>query len=308
MASFQHLQGRPDDAERAWQVIATAARQARDPAATAGARLRLAAATCGQGRHAEARPIVDQCVTAFDDLGDKHALAAAHYWRAVCEWNLEFYVDAQRSAELTIQDAQNINDQQIEMLALRLLALSVSQADIRDQREDAVAPAEQALKLARRLREPAFEQEILHTVAHVYNRAGLYEDALRLCQDGVAMARSLGVQTAMAEWLGVIGDAHYGLGRYHEAVESLRTALPTYRNHFMHRHHGLCLLKMGYAYQATGDYQAAIGHLSESLGIFGQLRLDHYTERARQALGTCESRQRAAHGEGSASSEPSGRT
>jgi hypothetical protein len=74
MASFQHLQGRPDDAERAWQAIAAAAQHARDPAAAVGARLRLAVAACGQGRHAEASPIVDQCVSVFGELGDQRAL------------------------------------------------------------------------------------------------------------------------------------------------------------------------------------------------------------------------------------------
>ena len=44
MASFQHLQGRPDDAERAWRAIAIAAVHAHDAAAAAHAWLRLAAA------------------------------------------------------------------------------------------------------------------------------------------------------------------------------------------------------------------------------------------------------------------------
>ncbi len=87
MASFQHLQGRPDDAERAWRVIAEAAARAGDPAAAARARLRLAVAACDQGRHAEASPIVDQCVTTFGELADQRALATAWYWRTSCEVN-----------------------------------------------------------------------------------------------------------------------------------------------------------------------------------------------------------------------------
>jgi transcriptional regulator with XRE-family HTH domain len=82
LASFQHLEGRLDDAERTWRMIADAAQRARDSAASAHARLRLVVATCEQGRHAEARPIVDQCVTAFDELADERALATALYWRA----------------------------------------------------------------------------------------------------------------------------------------------------------------------------------------------------------------------------------
>jgi hypothetical protein len=68
----------------------------------------------------------------------------------------------------------------------------------------------------------------------------------------------------VADYLGLSGDAYYGLGRYRESAESLRSALPIFRDHFMRRHHGLCLLKMGYAYEALGDHHAAIRHLRES--------------------------------------------
>ena len=297
MASFHHLQGRLDDAERAWQMIAAAAQEAHDLAATARARLRVAVAMCGQGRHAEASPIVDQCVRAFDELGDECFLAISLYWRASCEWNLGSYADALRSAERTIHLAQDTAARQTEFLALRLLALA--QANLPDHRADAVMSAERAVALARELGEPVFVQETLHTVAHVYNLAGRNEDALRVCQDGlrivrdVRIARDVGVQPAVADWLGVSSDAYYGLGRYHEAAESLRSALPIFRDHFMRRHHGLCLLKNGYAHQAMGDYRAAIGHVMESLGIFDELHLAHYAERARAALIACQSRQGA---------------
>jgi tetratricopeptide (TPR) repeat protein len=107
------------------------------------------------------------------------------------------------------------------------------------------------------------------------------------------MAGDLGVRVATADWLGLSGDAYYGLGRYRESADSLRSALPIYRDHFMRRHHGLCLLKMGHAYQAMGDHQAAIRSLQECLGIFGQLQLDHYAMRARETLIICRDSQRA---------------
>ena len=65
----------------------------------------------------------------------------------------------------------------------------------------------------------------------------------------------------------------------------------------MNRHHGLCLLKMGYAYQALGDHQAAIEHLRSSLDIFEPLQLDHYAARARETLSTCQDSQRAGSGQ-----------
>jgi tetratricopeptide (TPR) repeat protein/transcriptional regulator with XRE-family HTH domain len=281
MASFQHLQGRFDDAERTWRMIAAAAQEARDPAATARARLRLAVAACGQGRHVEASPIVEQCAIAFEELNAKRALAAALHWRSVCQWNLGSYADARQSAERAIHLAQDTGDRPTEILAMRLLALA--QAVLPGHHKEAVTSAEQALALARELGEPTFKQECLHTAGVVYNLAGRHQDALYLSEEGLAAAGDLGFQTA-ADWLAISGDAYQSLGRYQEAAETLRIALPVFRDHFMHRYHGLCLLKMGYAYQAMGDHQTAISHLNESLAIFTQLQLNHYTQRAREAL------------------------
>ena len=198
MASFQHLKGRLDDAERIWRAIAAAAQHAGDPGAAARARLRLAAAACGQGRHHEASPMVEECVTAFGALADQRALATAHYWRSVCESNLGGYADARQSAERARQLARDAADRKTEALAQRMLALA--QAKLPDYRKDTVVSAEGALALAREFGEPALEHEILHTVAHVYILAGRHEDALGLCQDGLRMARDLGVRVATADW------------------------------------------------------------------------------------------------------------
>jgi tetratricopeptide (TPR) repeat protein/transcriptional regulator with XRE-family HTH domain len=284
MARFHHLQGRLDDTERTWRVIAEAACQARDPAATAHAELRLTAAACGQGRHAEARPIVDRCVRAFQQLGDRCSLASALYWRTVCDWNLGSYADAEQSADRAIRVARDTGDRRTEILALRMRA--IAQANLPGHGEDAVASAERARALARGLGPPALEHEVLHALVSVYNLVGRHEDALRLCREAPGQHQDLGA-LAIADWLGQLGDSYHGLGRYREAAESLHSALPIYRDHVMRRHHALCLLKLGYAYQAMGDHEAATSHLKESLGIFEQLRLDHYTQRARQALITC---------------------
>jgi tetratricopeptide (TPR) repeat protein len=100
------------------------------------------------------------------------------------------------------------------------------------------------------------------------------------------------LQFVVAAWLGITGDAYQGLGRYRAAAESLNAALPIFRDRFMRRHHALCLLKLGYAYQAMGDYQTAISYLTESLGILDRLKLVTYAERARQAIDACRASQR----------------
>lgn len=286
MASFHHLQSRPDDAERAWQTVATAAGQAGDQAAAARAQLRSAAGLCNQGRHAEARAAVDQCVNVFARVDDDVALAAGLYWQASCELNLGAYSDCLQSAERSRRLAQDAGNPRAESLALRMLALA--QANLPGHRGNAVRSAERALALARELGEPVLEEEVLHTTAHACNLTGRHEDGLRLSREGFDLAQRLGMPAEMAAWLGISGDACQGLARYSEAAESLRSALPIFRDHFMRRHYALCLLKLGDTYQATGDYRAALRHLSESLSIFSQLHLEHYVERVRQTIKACQ--------------------
>ncbi len=180
-------------------------------------------------------------------------------------------------------------------MVLRLLALA--QVMRPDCRRDAVASAERALALGRELGEPIFEHEVLHTTAHVNNLAGRHDVALQVSQEGLLLAENLGGPVVTAGWFGIRGDAYQGLGRYREAAESFRRASPIFRDHFMRRMHALCLLKMGYADQALGDHQAAIGHLQESLDIFGRLQLGHYTQQALTALDACQDGRRADAGQ-----------
>ena len=57
-------------------------------------------------------------------------------------------------------------------------------------------------------------------------------------------------------------------------------ALPIFRDHFIRRHHGLCLFKLGCLYQALGHHRQAAQHLTESLPVFRDLRLPAYEQRA----------------------------
>jgi hypothetical protein len=66
--------------------------------------------------------------------------------------------------------------------------------------------------------------------------------------------------------------------------EALASALPRFFDHFLQRHHARCLLKLGHAYQALGDREAAARHPQESVEIFERLRLDHCAARAGAAL------------------------
>lgn len=285
LASYQHIQSRPDDTARIWKAILGAARQAGDPAPAAHAELRLAVATCGRGRHAEAAHAINQCIAAFENHADQHALAAALYWRAVCEMNLGSYENGQLTVIRALELARKLADRQIQFLALRILA--ISQAKLPGYRDEASKSCACALAIARELGQPAWELEVMHTVAHVANLTGRHQAAIDMSSQALELRQKLGVTVDEADWLGIVGDAHQGLGRYTEAAETLSMALPLFRDTFQHRHQALCLLKLSYAYQAMGDYEQAIASLEESLPIFRELQLTHYEQQALQTIKSC---------------------
>jgi tetratricopeptide (TPR) repeat protein/DNA-binding XRE family transcriptional regulator len=230
-----------------------------------------------QGRSDDSERTWRMVTGAAERDGDPAAAARARLRLAMAMCD-----QGRRSAQAVLRLATEIGDRQAEALALRMLALAIMYTDPVD-RDEAVTSAERALALARELGEPALELEILHTAAHVCNLAGLHDAALRHCEVGTPLAQRLGLQVNVAALSGIRGDSHHSLGRYREAVEAFRSALPMFRDHFLHRHHALCLLKLGYAYQALGDREAAARHPQESVEIFDRLWLDHYTTRAREA-------------------------
>jgi DNA-binding SARP family transcriptional activator/transcriptional regulator with XRE-family HTH domain len=286
MAAYQHVTRRLDDAHDVWRAVVQAARQAADPAAAAHAELRAAAVMCGQGRHAEALPVVERCSAAFGELGDGRAIAAALYWKAVCQSNLGAIRDGMATGTSALRLARRIGDRQAELLALRIIA--ITQAQLPGFRAAANDSCAQALAVARDLGQPAWEYEILHTVGHVANLTGRPHAAIDTYHQALEFRKKLGVTLDEGSWLGIRGDAEQGLGRYDQAAQAYLTALPIFRRQFMGRHQALCLLKLSDCYRAMGQLSQAMDSAEESLPIFRELRLAHYADRATRTIGECE--------------------
>jgi tetratricopeptide (TPR) repeat protein len=152
---------------------------------------------------------------------------------------------------------------------------------------EAVGYAQQALGLARKLAEPAYELDAMRMFAHVNNTAGRYAIARDLCLDGVPLARRLRYVADAAYFLGSLGDAEFGLGRYEAALHAYQEALPIFREHRLRRHQALCMLKMGESHQALRRYGPALACAEECLPIFAELRLPAYERRVRAVLSGC---------------------
>ena len=286
MAAYQHVTSRLDDAHDVWTAIVQAARQAADPAAAVHAELRAAAVMCGQGRHAEALPVVERCSAAFIELGDSRAVPAALYWKSVCQSNLGSFREGMATATSALRLARQLADRQIELLALRITA--ITQAQLPGYRDAANESCAQALAVARELGKPAWEYEILHTVGHVANLTGRPQAAIETYHQSLEFRKKLGVTVDEGSWLGIRGDAEQALGRYHQAAQAYLTALPIFRRQFMGRHQALCLLKLSDCYRAMGQFSEAVASAQESLPIFRELRLAHYADRALLTIAECQ--------------------
>jgi DNA-binding SARP family transcriptional activator/tetratricopeptide (TPR) repeat protein len=282
-SAFQHLQSRFDDTEQICRLIERAAQRVGDEATAAHAAFRWAVAITLRGRHADAVATIERCAAVFEKLGDQLALAFALFWAADSAVSLGHRPEAVAPAERGLELARKLGDRHAEMMLLRNLGSALVLVDGR-RHGDGVRSAERALAMARELHEPVYELDILRMLAHVNNLAGRHGIARDLCREGIGLSSRLGYTAGDAYFLGSLGDAYHGLGRYRDAIDAYMSALPIFREHGLRRHEALCLLKMAESCQALGSHDRALPFLEECLPVFGDLRLPLYEQRARRAI------------------------
>lgn len=289
LAGFHYLHTRPEDAERLWSAVLAGAQAAGDELTATRASLRLVAATCGRGRHAQALPAVERCVRYLEGQQESGYLVAALYWWAVCEWNLGHFGGCYRHAQRALDIARACQNRHGEFMASRMLGMA--QVGIPGLAEQGVATCEHALRLVQGQDDLTCERELLHTVANAYNWTQRHSAVPALCQRGLALNERLGYPAGAAHWLGMLGEAYLRLGRYPEAIQTLSRVVSISERSHMQRYQALSLLKLGYTYQAMGNYKAAARYIEKSEPIFAELRLPHYVGRARDALESCRNGQ-----------------
>jgi DNA-binding SARP family transcriptional activator/tetratricopeptide (TPR) repeat protein len=286
-AAYHHIQDRHDDAERIWSRIAASAQRAGDGLAVAHAQVRLGAALLQRTYSAAALEVLDQCVQAFDATTNADALPMALYWRAVCAWDLDDFVKAQRDAERGVALAQQAGNRHAECMNLRSLAQTLVKLG---HASEALRAGEQALIIASELGDESYLKVTLYNLAFVCAMAGQCERAVAICQRILGLCRKMGDARLEALALGVLGDAFHGLGQDQEAVDVLSKALPVFQEHAIPRFQALCMFKLGNAYRALDQQKEAIQYLERSLAIFRELRLDSFEERALLVLNACLAR------------------
>jgi DNA-binding SARP family transcriptional activator/tetratricopeptide (TPR) repeat protein len=273
--AFQHLQYRLDDAEYIWRAIESVG----DESAAAYARLRVGASLVLRAQAPDAVPVLSKCM----ETADPEVLALALNWRATCAWDLDDFAGARDDAARGIMVARQAGSVLAEHRNQGILGVALARLGSADE---AVAISERSLVVATSLGATPYEIEAIQHLAFTYTMTGRYDRAVDLIKRGIDLTHSMRDPYTEALFFGVLGDAYQGLGRYGEAAASLQKALAVFRQHGSLRYHALCLLKLGYAYQAMGSPQA-VGHLAESLRMFEDLRLPLKARQAQEALDAC---------------------
>ena len=280
--AYQHLQHRHDDIISQWQVVADCADQAGDADTARYARVRVGAAMVQVGLAADAVTIFDQCIA--DDMhGDAEVLSSALEWRANCAWDMNDFAGARSAAERGVAVAQRAGYRLGECSTLSVLSTAYASLGLH---EDAVAAGEAARRIADALGNATCELVTLINLAATCNLSEQHERAVAVSLRALKLSEKLGDIYDEALCYGMLGDAYLGLGRYQEAATVLLHALPIFRSHRSRRFHAVCLLKLGYTYEAMGSPEA-IGYLEESIRLFTDLRLPSKAGQASQALTRC---------------------
>jgi DNA-binding SARP family transcriptional activator/tetratricopeptide (TPR) repeat protein len=281
--AYQHLQYRQDDVVRLWRLISDRAEQFGEARQARQARVRMGASYVLRGQPREGAMVLDRCLLDDPQGVDAETAASALEWRATGAVDIGEYAAAREYAERGVQLARRAGSLRAEYGNLSIQGSALAWLG---EYEQAVAACEQALDIAMSLATPACEIVALLNLASAYVAARSYHRAILASQRAMETSRRIVDVCSEALAAGMLADAYLGLGRYQEAADSLLRALPIFQAHAQRRFHGVCLLKLGYAYEAMGSPEAA-GYLEESLRIFTELRLPQLTAQASQALDRC---------------------
>jgi tetratricopeptide (TPR) repeat protein len=248
-------------------------------------RLRIGASRLERGWAADASPLFDSCVEAAEQIEEPDTLAFALYWRSSCAAHLADFKRARTDADRGIHVARRAGSRLAELANLRCLNVSLLRLG---EVNRAIEAGESALAIATDLGVAPYVLAALHNVACTYTLTGQHARAVSLCLKRIELSRELGDVRGEALSLGVLADATTDRVSTSWLCRACCGRCSLSAAHGADRHHGLCLMKLGHAYEAMGSFPEAIIHyLEESLPIFRQLQLPHKAEQVQDALDRC---------------------
>ncbi len=127
----------------------------------------------------------------------------------------------------------------------------------------------------------------LNHIGWLLSQLGDYGQALKHCQQALALSRKIGARHIEADTLDSLGYAHYHLGQHAEAVACYQQALDIARELGFRYLQAESLNHLGDTYDVAGDYEAACTAWREALAILDDLQHSD-AERVRARLDAAE--------------------
>ena len=150
--------------------------------------------------------------------------------------------------------------------ALNLVKQGEQEID-KGQFQKAFETFQEALKLARQLKDRYAEGQALGDIAFVYNSWGQPQKALEINNQALTIAREMGDHTQESTILNNIGDVYQGIGQLEEALKYLNQALPIARKISDRSLEATISSNIGLLYQGTGKPEEALKYLNQALPI-----------------------------------------
>ncbi|KAF5430209.1 Tetratricopeptide (TPR) repeat containing protein [Candidatus Methanophagaceae archaeon] len=169
-----------------------------------------------------------------------------------------------------IDDASKVNPEVSKFSARFYL----SYGDLYRERaiyEDAIECYDTARKLADKLGEKLWTALAIIGIAEVHTELANYEEAEKLCREGLRIAEVLGEKgkRGVARAFILLGGIQYNIGDTRQAIEYYEQALSIDREMYGDRHPNVAtgLSNIGLAWYARGESKKALEYLEQALGI-----------------------------------------
>ncbi len=263
LTSFWYVRGHSSEG-RTW-LDTTLSRSDRVPASLRAKGLYAAGLLAtGQGAYTEARPLHEESLRIFRELGDRQGMAhALHGLGRVAEGQGD-YVSARPLFEESLTIIRERGDRRGMAVAFIDLAwVAQEQGDYAAAR----SLAEESLAICRELGDTRLVGATLHVLSWVAKGEGDYAVAQSLLEESVAIFRKVGDQRAMADCFRGLGLVAEGRGNYPEAQRLYEESLEIFRELGDRRGMALSLKGIGDVAALQGDYPTARSLYDESLRI-----------------------------------------
>jgi tetratricopeptide (TPR) repeat protein len=137
--------------------------------------------------------------------------------------------------------------------------------------EEAVKLYEESLKLAKELGNKSGIAITLHQLGMIHQDQGRYEEAVKLYEESLKLAKELGNKSGIAITLHQLGNVHYAQGRYEEAVKLYEESLKLAKELGNKSGIAITLHQLGNVPYAQGRYEEAVKLYEESLKLEKEL-------------------------------------